>query len=121
MRLSVFFCILGKNLKNHLRRKLLNENKFFFQKTISNEKLKSKFTPKINFFLHNVEFELYTFENCNHDARFARVKYVKELQCARGAHEDARLHAFSLFFALVIIRAALGWIPTAQCESYAAS
>ena len=28
IRFSVFFCILGKNLQNHLRRKRLNENKF---------------------------------------------------------------------------------------------
>ena len=27
------------------------ENKFFFQKAISDAKLKSKFTPKINFFI----------------------------------------------------------------------
>ena len=47
---SIYIMSLGGENKNQII-DLLNENKFFFQKAISTAKLKSKFTPKINFFL----------------------------------------------------------------------
>ena len=47
---SIYIMPLGGENKNQII-DLLNENKFFFQKAISTAKLKSKFTPKINFFL----------------------------------------------------------------------
>ena len=47
---SVYIMPLGGEDKNKIL-DFLNENKFFFQKAISTAKLKSKFTPKINFFL----------------------------------------------------------------------
>jgi ribosome-binding factor A len=47
---SIYIMPLGGENKNKIL-DLLNENKFFFQKAISTAKLKSKFTPKINFFL----------------------------------------------------------------------
>ena len=47
---SIYIMPLGGENKNQII-DLLNENKFFFQKAISAAKLKSKFTPKINFFL----------------------------------------------------------------------
>ena len=47
---SIYIMPLGGKNKNQIL-DILNENKFFFQKAISVAKLKSKFTPKINFFL----------------------------------------------------------------------
>ena len=47
---SIYIMPLGGENKNKIL-DLLNENKFFFQRAISSAKLKSKFTPKINFFL----------------------------------------------------------------------
>ena len=47
---SIYIMPLGGENKNQII-DLLNENKFFFQKAISSAKLKSKFTPKINFFI----------------------------------------------------------------------
>ena len=47
---SIYIMPLGGENKNKIL-DLLNENKFFFQRTISSAKLKSKFTPKINFFI----------------------------------------------------------------------
>ena len=47
---SIYIMPLGGENKNQII-DLLNENKFFFQKAISTAKLKSKFTPKINFFI----------------------------------------------------------------------
>ena len=47
---SVYIMPLGGENKDTIL-DLLNENKFFFQKAISAAKLKSKFTPKINFFI----------------------------------------------------------------------
>ena len=47
---NVYFMPLGgKNKKNTLE--ALIENKFIFQKYLSNAKIQSKFTPKLNFFL----------------------------------------------------------------------
>ena len=47
---SIYIMPLGGKNKNQIL-DLLNENKFFFQKAISSAKLKSKFTPKINFLI----------------------------------------------------------------------
>ena len=47
---SVYIMPLGGHDKNRVL-EFLNENKYFFQKSISNAKLNSKFTPKIRFFL----------------------------------------------------------------------
>ena len=47
---SIYIMPLGGENKNQIL-DLLNENKFFFQRAISSAKLKSKFTPKINFFI----------------------------------------------------------------------
>ena len=47
---SVYIMPLGGYNKLEILN-LLNDNKIFFQKKISKAKLKSKFTPKINFFL----------------------------------------------------------------------
>jgi len=66
---SVYIMPLGGYDKNKVL-DLLNENKYFFQKTISNEKLKSKFTPKIKFFLDN------TFEEAERIERLLLDKKV---------------------------------------------
>ena len=47
---SIYIMPLGGKNKNQIL-DLLNENKFLFQKAIFAAKLKSKFTPKINFFI----------------------------------------------------------------------
>ena len=47
---NVYLMPLGGNKKDAIIRKL-NEHKNIFQKYLSNAKLNSKFTPKINFFL----------------------------------------------------------------------
>ena len=47
---SIYIMPLGGENKNKIL-DLLNENRFLFQKAISTAKLKSKFTPKINFFI----------------------------------------------------------------------
>ena len=47
---SVYIMPLGGYKKEEIL-KLLNENKHIFQKSIANEKLNSKFTPIIKFFL----------------------------------------------------------------------
>ena len=47
---SIYIMPLGGKNKNQIL-DILNENKFFFQKAISSAKLKSKFTPKISFFI----------------------------------------------------------------------
>ena len=49
---SVYIMPLGGEDKNKIL-DFLNENKFFFQKAISTAKLKSRFTPKVNFFIDN--------------------------------------------------------------------
>ena len=59
---SIYFTPLGgKNKENIL--KFLNDNKFVFQKNISRAKLKSKFTPKITFYLDNSFEEVERIEN----------------------------------------------------------
>ncbi len=47
---NIYLMPLGGDKKNIIIDKL-NENKFIFQKFLSNAKLSSKFTPKINFYL----------------------------------------------------------------------
>ena len=47
---SIYIMPLGGENKNKIL-DLLNKNKLFFQKAISAAKLKSKFTPKINFLI----------------------------------------------------------------------
>tara|TARA_B100001173_G_C15855533_1_gene490652 strand:- start:15 stop:365 length:351 start_codon:yes stop_codon:yes gene_type:complete len=47
---NVYIMPLGGQNKNNIIEKL-NENKFIFQKFLSNAKLNSKFTPKVHFFL----------------------------------------------------------------------
>ena len=49
---SIYFIPLGGKNKDSIL-KFLNDNRYFFQKSISQAKLKSKFTPKINFYLDN--------------------------------------------------------------------
>tara|TARA_Y100000590_G_scaffold418761_1_gene519876 strand:- start:6280 stop:6660 length:381 start_codon:yes stop_codon:yes gene_type:complete len=47
---SVYIMPLGGKNKEKIL-EVFNENKFLFQKAISNEKLKVKYTPKIKFYL----------------------------------------------------------------------
>ena len=47
---SVYFMPLGGKNKDQILQ-FLNNNKYAFQKSISKAKLRSKFTPKINFYI----------------------------------------------------------------------
>ena len=47
---NIYFMPLGGEFKNKLL-DILNLNKYIFQKYIASAKLKSKFTPKINFYI----------------------------------------------------------------------
>ncbi len=47
---NIYFMPLGGIDKSNILESL-KENKFIFQKYLSNAKIKSKFTPKLNFFL----------------------------------------------------------------------
>ena len=47
---NIYFMPLGGEYKNKLL-DILNLNKYVFQKYIASAKLKSKFTPKINFYI----------------------------------------------------------------------
>tara|TARA_Y100000768_G_scaffold326371_1_gene263685 strand:- start:1605 stop:1976 length:372 start_codon:yes stop_codon:yes gene_type:complete len=59
---NIYFMPLGgKNKLNILNN--LNDKKFVFQKFISKAKLKSKFTPKLNFFLDDTFDEAEKIEN----------------------------------------------------------
>ena len=49
---SVYVTLLGGKNKDEMI-KLLNNNKYIFQQSISQAKLKSKYTPKINFYIDN--------------------------------------------------------------------
>ena len=60
----------GKNKASILE--LLNQNKHVFQKYISNAKLKSKFTPKINFYIDDSFEEAEKIENLLMDKRVLR-------------------------------------------------
>ena len=59
---SVYIMPLGGKQKD-LILKLLDENKYFFQKIISKSKLKAKFTPKINFLIDDSYDEAERIEN----------------------------------------------------------
>ena len=49
---SVYIMPIGGHAKEEVLN-IFNDNRYLFQKAISREKLKSKFTPKINFYLDN--------------------------------------------------------------------
>ena len=59
---SVYVTLLGGKDKEEMI-KLLNDNKYIFQQSISEAKLKSKFTPKINFYIDNSFDEAENIEN----------------------------------------------------------
>ena len=67
----IYIMPLGGGNKNHIL-DLLNENKYFFQRAISNAKLKSKFTPKINFFIDDSFDEAEKIENLLLDQKVLR-------------------------------------------------
>ena len=68
---SIYIMPLGGENKNQIL-DLLNENKFFFQKAISTAKLKSKFTPKINFFIDDSFEEAAKIESLLSDKKVLR-------------------------------------------------
>ena len=68
---SIYIMPLGGHDKNKIL-ELVNKNKHFFQKAISNEKLKSKFTPKIRFFLDDTFEEAERIENLLLDKKVLR-------------------------------------------------
>ena len=59
---SVYVTLLGGKNKDEMI-ELLNNNKYIFQQSISQAKLKSKFTPKINFYIDNSFDEAENIEN----------------------------------------------------------
>ena len=59
---SIYVIPLGGKRKD-LILEILNDNKKYFQKIISKSKLKSKFTPKINFFIDDSYEEAERIEN----------------------------------------------------------
>ena len=59
---SVYIMPLGGKNKYEILQ-TLNENKYFFQKSISKAKLKSKFTPKIKFYIDDSFDEAEKIEN----------------------------------------------------------
>ena len=59
---SVYVTLLGGKNKDEMI-KLLNDNKYIFQQSISEAKLKSKYTPKINFYIDNSFDEAENIEN----------------------------------------------------------
>ena len=68
---SVYFMPLrGKNKDQILQ--FLNNNKYVFQKSISRAKLRSKFTPKINFFIDDSFDEAERIENLLLDQKVLR-------------------------------------------------
>ena len=60
----------GKNKAQMLQ--LLNDNKYVFQKSISQAKLRSKFTPKINFYIDESFDEAERIENLLLDQKVLR-------------------------------------------------
>ena len=68
---SVYVVSLGGKNKDKMLQSL-NDNKFFFQKIISQAKLKSKFTPKISFFIDNSFDEAERIENLLLDKKVLR-------------------------------------------------
>ena len=59
---SVYFMPLGGKYKDQILQ-FLNNNKYVFQKSISRAKLRSKFTPKINFYIDDSFDEAEKIEN----------------------------------------------------------
>ena len=59
---SVYVTLLGSNKTDEML-KSLNNHKYIFQQAISQAKLKSKFTPKINFYIDNSFDEAENIEN----------------------------------------------------------
>ena len=68
---SVYVTLLGGKNKDEML-KSLNNHKYIFQQFISQAKLKSKFTPKINFYIDNSFDEAENIENLLLDKRVLR-------------------------------------------------
>ena len=68
---SVYVTFLGGKNKDEML-KSLNNHKYIFQQSISRAKLKSKFTPKINFYIDNSFDEAENIENLLLDKRVLR-------------------------------------------------
>ena len=68
---SIYVTFLGGENKDEML-KLLNNHKYIFQQSISQAKLKSKFTPKINFYIDNSFDEAENIENLLLDKRVLR-------------------------------------------------
>ena len=68
---SVYVTLLGGKNKDEMI-KLLNNNKYIFQQSISQAKLKSKYTPKINFYIDYSFDEAENIENLLLDKRVLR-------------------------------------------------
>jgi len=68
---SIYVTFLGGENKDEML-KSLNNHKYIFQQSISQAKLKSKFTPKINFYIDNSFDEAENIENLLLDKRVLR-------------------------------------------------
>ena len=68
---SVYVTFLGGKNKDEML-KSLNNHKYIFQQSISQAKLKSKYTPKINFYIDNSFEEAENIENLLLDKRVLR-------------------------------------------------
>ena len=68
---SVYFMPLGGKNKEKILQ-FLNNNKYVFQKSISRAKLRSKFTPKINFYIDDSFDEAEKIENLLLDQKVLR-------------------------------------------------
>ena len=68
---SVYVTLLGGKNKDEMI-KLLNNNKYIFQQSISQAKLKSKYTPKINFYIDDSFDEAEKIENLLLDQKVLR-------------------------------------------------
>ena len=68
---SVYFMPLGGKNKDKILQ-FLNNNKYVFQKSISKAKLRSKFTPKINFYIDDSFEEAEKIENLLLDQKVLR-------------------------------------------------
>ena len=68
---SVYVTLLGSNKTDEMLKSLSN-HKYIFQQSISQAKLKSKYTPKINFYIDNSFDEAENIENLLLDERVLR-------------------------------------------------
>ena len=68
---SVYVTLLGSNKTDEMLESL-NNHKYIFQQAISHAKLKSKYTPKINFYIDNSFEEAENIENLLLDKRVLR-------------------------------------------------